>query len=859
MLTKKTYKIERFAIALFAKWCFLASLSLFAGIVVAANQTDNTRCAKLLDRKLFDPPHQSQDEIEEVQKCLITKGFHPGGIDGYLGPNTRAALAGYWKSINITLQKPYVWLCGIQTPQKQLTPKSASPVPIQKKAATRKKPLEAALSQPVSKQIDKGVQQLLTGKRQTVDPGVEKLRSLDGLDISYMLSADDIKKLKIASPKDVFKQIAKLKNIPFTSKTDLVSEVVNAVRKAPGNVDIYLPTVENLARQAKTLSFQLTEDSFNNLLVKKVSDKDIAKLKSIQNVAFPSKTALYANIIKRFSSLKKVNGSPSQNQAADKKSSSDLSRLLNIVKNQIQKIYSLNDKSIKDISSAPILSAKQSGYPSLASLEQLQDIEYPTAVLFYDALTSNTAPKPPVQLLMPVIHQARKIHTFNDSSHIDWDGNFCGCVRSSLSGLTYGFYPYWKSGGTQNVQFSFLSRIAYLGLSFDQSGKVSSHLDWKPDKANFINIARKHGTMVDLVIYQNNWGKWKKGSELNYPNSETLTENIVTLINSKLNNTFFNKHKALFSLGTSSTPGMGDGVTLYFANYPEDIKSSQYLVSLIRKLRKKLWDIDKEYYLNLVIPQSMIGNGIFTKEYLPNLIPDIKEGVTGYEQMNYVNLFLVPLAEPTTSNKKALRQKIEQLFTSKGIFEGTLRRNLLRKIVPVLIPNGTKPEQQKQFKDDLVYFDNNFAGVGFWPLPFSVDKASKPEQKTANKISKMAFFNLDKYFQQANAVAPSMVRDFVCVHKWFFRLSFDLMSLLLLVFGILAIFFCQVRLFWERFSWHCLAVIVLWGGLGLGILFYDPFYADIARGNIPLISIVIANILYVAWLILKRSVHTKRP
>jgi peptidoglycan hydrolase-like protein with peptidoglycan-binding domain len=40
----------------------------------------------------------SKEDIEKVQKSLIDKGFHPGNVDGVLGPRTRAGIREYQKS-----------------------------------------------------------------------------------------------------------------------------------------------------------------------------------------------------------------------------------------------------------------------------------------------------------------------------------------------------------------------------------------------------------------------------------------------------------------------------------------------------------------------------------------------------------------------------------------------------------------------------------------------------------------------------------------------------------------------------------------------------------------------------------------
>jgi len=43
----------------------------------------------------------SKKDVEKVQRSLIDKGFHPGNVDGVLGPSTRAGIREYQKSENL--------------------------------------------------------------------------------------------------------------------------------------------------------------------------------------------------------------------------------------------------------------------------------------------------------------------------------------------------------------------------------------------------------------------------------------------------------------------------------------------------------------------------------------------------------------------------------------------------------------------------------------------------------------------------------------------------------------------------------------------------------------------------------------
>ena len=108
---------------------------------------------------------------------------------------------------------------------------------------------------------------------------------------------------------------------------------------------------------------------------------------------------------------------------------------------------------------------------------------------------------------------------------------------------------------------------------------------------------------------------------------------------------------------------------------------------------------------------------------------------TSRETVQIVNKILLFLERPTSDAKKDLRVRMEE-----GLFRGPVRADVLRSIIPVVPPGGhrfvkraankdafdtTPPKEFSQFDDDVVYFKDNFSGIGFWPVldPTSDDNA----------------------------------------------------------------------------------------------------------------------------------------
>ena len=97
------------------------------------------------------------------------------------------------------------------------------------------------------------------------------------------------------------------------------------------------------------------------------------------------------------------------------------------------------------------------------------------------------------------------------------------------------------------------------------------------------------------------------------------------------------------------------------------------------------------------------------------------------DEEKIVDKVLVFLKRPTSEAKKLLRTRLE-----KGKYYGAERPEVLRSIIPIVPPSGhqfVKRQQPKgqgsnssdkdysQFIDDVAYFNDNFGGIGFWPVP----------------------------------------------------------------------------------------------------------------------------------------------
>src|SRR5205814_5946054 len=155
-----------------------------------------------------------------------------------------------------------------------------------------------------------------------------------------------------------------------------------------------------------------------------------------------------------------------------------------------------------------------------------------------------------------------------------------------------------------------------------------------------------------------------------------------------------------------------------------------------------------------------------------------------YKRNSNVELrFLVLLTEPTTQSKKKLRSTIE---AGAGLYGGD-RRIFLRSVVPLLLLPQASPEQ---YRDDLVYMQDNFGGVGFWPAPLTGQQFNADEQKALRNT----------FGPETSVGVSDALCSVVCPNRWIFRLAFELLLVAGAVCWLLLQWNCEWRACYGRYA-----------------------------------------------------------
>jgi hypothetical protein len=471
--------------------------------------------------------------------------------------------------------------------------------------------------------------------------------------------------------------------------------------------------------------------------------------------------------------------------------------------------------------------------------------------------------------LARVAAAALKSHPLQQRAQILWSGNDCGCVQSNRlpggwveaaghrsPGVVYGLFPLWQAGREQKVDFSVLSAVGYFALGVDNDGGLIDPMPAEGAHLEFTRQARRHGTRVDWVIRRVDWSTWPAADAAKQQVFfDRLRGEIVKMLVSK-DGGWFRSLADTLSLGAVPQVRRGDGVTLYFKNYPEGAEALTAFQRFHSDLTKSLQDaIGKNHSVNLLIEQSAIGKGIFECGQLAEMTQRKDK-----EALDRNGKFLVLLEEPTIDQKKELRQKLEDCLT------GDLRRDVLQSIVPVVQYDGVS---EQQLHDDIVYFDFNFGGVGLWPHPVGSDAAAGA-QKGDERVTVERVGGDIREILLGGSEPPSVVDaklegicSFVCPNRWIFRGLFEAYAVIVVLSLVVRWASCRLRYLLATqpmYFYLYMAFVALPSlGLFLALLYCDPAWSRVRAGNVPFLLLAVVFFVFVIRLYVNARKEASRP
>ncbi|MEX8505274.1 hypothetical protein, partial [Leptothrix ochracea] len=493
-------------------------------------------------------------------------------------------------------------------------------------------------------------------------------------------------------------------------------------------------------------------------------------------------------------------------------------------------------------------------------------------VLNWQDLPAWLLPAPLRTWLAKAAEQDRPFHP--DRPPVWTATSHCHCTDAKVKLPIFAIAPNWTStdGGSEPskglvpwpIDFSLIQRISPLILAFDDD-VILPKSAWTEAQTDFIEQAHRHDTRVDFGIYRRDWRFLATEPAAA---REALIQRLITqapihareFLDQPLPG-WTDRMKAWLP-GFGEVQRTGDGLTIYFDQIPDARTDKvlaerfadfypRFILGLASALKENR---QRHYAINLVVLDSQMRQpgGPLEVSRLFELMkaveePDMANGRivsnnSDYKRNSNLELrVLVQLSEPTTLSKKQLRSDIENSPTLKG----DDRRVFLRSVVPLLM----LPQRDlQQYTDDLVYVQDNFGGIGFWP------SAPSPELKLADQLQPdqlseplRTIFVGDPGLGLSNALC-----GVVCPNRWILRTLLELMLLLNATTWLVFQWQWDWRIRYGRIALLGVIPPVL---LAAALLQCDPALANVREGNAQTLALIFILIAAAVSALLKRRVE----
>ncbi|MDC8760344.1 MARVEL domain-containing protein [Janthinobacterium fluminis] len=458
--------------------------------------------------------------------------------------------------------------------------------------------------------------------------------------------------------------------------------------------------------------------------------------------------------------------------------------------------------------------------------------------------------------------RVRKAPAYDQAQPYRLNSDLCGCNTDNLKQQVYHFLPFWLGGPAQKMDFSLMSRINYYGVTFDNNGDLRMassgqkatelFMGNQAQQLAFVTEARRHRVKVDWVIHRTDWAPWQK---IEVKNRQAILNRLAANIIGLLDTPMTGLRSELLpwlSFGTQDVPGRGDGVTLYFDGYPTDDNSVALFDEFITTLRQRL--TAGGFDLNIMIRHAELNKGIYRFDKLAAMVslPErtSQSALYGWAKNKIKHNFgpspssadfvqphyLMLLEEPTMDNKKTLRSEVEDAT------HGLPRMALLRRMVPVINFDGLA---WPQLEEELIYFNDNFGGVAFWPN--SKRNTAEPNKTavagvTLCSASQLLDDCIQDHFRDPPGEADSLACKFICENRWPLRFLFNVLVLALAATLVAYVRWCGVRPVLQKYYLLALGVAGLAIAIFVGLMICDPFLAHLSDGIVIPATLVLCMV-----------------
>lgn len=418
-------------------------------------------------------------------------------------------------------------------------------------------------------------------------------------------------------------------------------------------------------------------------------------------------------------------------------------------------------------------------------------LEYPTVELMRQAFAA-LRPALPEQLQEAAVTYSARTVRDPDARRVSGPvaEPGCGCVMGREEhARVYGFYPFWffptetatdgegaedaetPAEAIAKVDFGLVDQIAFYGpqwVAGEQAGVLELRFQsrWLQHRRDFVYAAHRHRADADLAIRLTGWEDWTESQ------IETVVANTDRMMAPFARYDVMSADEARRFLPTLFDLPQPDGLTLIIDGYVGGAAhpAAERLVSLVNRIAQPLSERGQSLHLGfeLDLDQMEMADSLFD-----DLAPLLERDIAGE---SVVENLLVFLEQPTAQTARIIRQKLDG-----GTYRADVRTDILRRILPVVPPAGARfvdvddaleltdmQSPRGRFLDKLVYFQDNFAGIGFWPVPI----AGQPGNDEVAEIISTTW-NAWRFPDELAPVEEGYmaVCAFVCPNRFYFSAS----------------------------------------------------------------------------------------
>ena len=244
---------------------------------------------------------------------------------------------------------------------------------------------------------------------------------------------------------------------------------------------------------------------------------------------------------------------------------------------------------------------------------------------------------------------------------------------------------------------------------------------WLDLRRDFTTSAHRHRTKVDLAIRLTGWETWHESQ------IDMVVDITAQMLDPFARFDDLTLEEAWRFLPTLFDAPRPDGLTLVIDGYdgvgqnPEAGRLTAIVERIALPLLARGQTVNIAFDLRLA--EAPLDQSLFAD------IRDLLERRPGGEPV--IDRILVFMERPTVEAARNLLHRMDG-----GPFRTDVRTDILRRILPVVPPGGHEfvearagdPQRiggsdHAQFRDDLIYFQDTFGGMGFWPVP-RIDEAA---------------------------------------------------------------------------------------------------------------------------------------